>query len=94
MRSGTVRWPGCQRQLMGPWFVSTHGYAPAMAIRLHRLTSCLGAELSDLTPAHLQALCDLRMPEDDLVSKYRPLICMEARATVGMMAPMPAWTGG
>lgn len=35
-----------------------------MAIRLHRLTSRLGAELSDLTPAHLQALCDLRMPED------------------------------
>jgi hypothetical protein len=35
-----------------------------MAVRLHRLTSRLGAELSDLTPAHLQALCDLRLPED------------------------------
>lgn len=35
-----------------------------MAVRLHRLTSRLGAEIGDLTPAHLQALCDLRMPED------------------------------
>ena len=35
-----------------------------MTIRLHRLTSRLGAETGELTPAHLQALCDLRMPED------------------------------
>jgi hypothetical protein len=35
-----------------------------MAIRLHRLTSRLGAEIGDLTPVHLQALCELRMPED------------------------------
>jgi hypothetical protein len=35
-----------------------------MAVRLHRLTSRLGAEIGELTPAHLQALCDLRMPED------------------------------
>ena len=35
-----------------------------MAVRLHRLTFRLGAELTELTPAHLQALCDLRMPED------------------------------
>jgi hypothetical protein len=35
-----------------------------MAVRLHRLTSRLGAEVGELTPAHLQALCDLRMPED------------------------------
>jgi hypothetical protein len=31
---------------------------------LHRLTSRLGAELTELTPAHLQALCDVRMQED------------------------------
>ena len=41
-----------------------HGYDRAMPVRLHRLTSRLGAELAELTPAHLQALCDLRMPED------------------------------
>ncbi len=35
-----------------------------MAIRLHRLASRLGAEISELTPAHLQALCDLHIPED------------------------------
>jgi predicted HTH transcriptional regulator len=35
-----------------------------MAVRLHRLAFRLGAELTELTPAHLQALCDLRMPED------------------------------
>jgi hypothetical protein len=35
-----------------------------MAVRLHRLTSRLGAEVGELTPAHLQALCGLRMPED------------------------------
>ena len=35
-----------------------------MAVRLHRLTFRLGAELTELTSAHLQALCDLRMPED------------------------------
>jgi hypothetical protein len=46
------------------WFVTAYGYAPAVAIRMHRLTSRLGAELADLIPAHLQALCDLRMPED------------------------------
>jgi hypothetical protein len=31
---------------------------------LHRLASRLGGEIGDLTPAHLQALCDLHMPED------------------------------
>jgi len=41
-----------------------HGYDRAMPVRLHRLTSHLGAELAELTPTHLQALCDLRMPED------------------------------
>jgi len=35
-----------------------------MAVRLHRLAFRLGAELTELTPAHLQALCDVRMPED------------------------------
>jgi hypothetical protein len=35
-----------------------------MAIRLHRLTSRLGTVLAELTSAHLQALCDLRLPED------------------------------
>jgi len=35
-----------------------------MAVRLHRLTSRLGAEVGELAPAHLQALCDLCMPED------------------------------
>jgi hypothetical protein len=35
-----------------------------MPVRLHRLTSRLGADLAELTPAHLQVLCDLRMPED------------------------------
>jgi hypothetical protein len=35
-----------------------------MAVRLHRLTSRLGAEIGELTPAHLEALCDLRVPED------------------------------
>jgi hypothetical protein len=35
-----------------------------MVVRLHRLTSRLGAELTDLTPAHLQSLCDLRLSED------------------------------
>lgn len=35
-----------------------------MAVRLHRLTSRLGAELDELAPEHLQALCDLGMPED------------------------------
>lgn len=35
-----------------------------MPVRLHRLTLRLGAELAELTPAHLQALCDLHMPED------------------------------
>ena len=35
-----------------------------MPVRLHRLTSRLGADVAELTPAHLQALCDLRMPED------------------------------
>jgi hypothetical protein len=35
-----------------------------MAIRLHRLASRLGAEIGELTPAHLQALCDLHIPED------------------------------
>jgi hypothetical protein len=35
-----------------------------MAVRLHRLAFRLGADLTELTPAHLQALCDLRMPED------------------------------
>ncbi|WP_194903948.1 AlbA family DNA-binding domain-containing protein [Catenulispora rubra] len=35
-----------------------------MAVRLHRLTSRLGAELDELAPVHLQALCDLGMPED------------------------------
>jgi hypothetical protein len=35
-----------------------------VTVRLHRLTSRLGAEIGELTPAHLQALCDLRMPED------------------------------
>jgi hypothetical protein len=35
-----------------------------MAVRLPRLAFRLGAELTELTPAHLQALCDLRMPED------------------------------
>lgn len=35
-----------------------------MAIRLHRLTSRLDAEIDELTPAHLQALCDLHIPED------------------------------
>ena len=35
-----------------------------MPVRLHRITSRLGAELADLTPAHLQALCDSRIPED------------------------------
>ena len=31
---------------------------------MHRLTARLGAEVADLTPAHLQVLCDIRMPED------------------------------
>ncbi|MGO9506234.1 MAG: helix-turn-helix domain-containing protein [Mycobacterium sp.] len=35
-----------------------------MPVRLHRLTARLGAEVADLTPAHLQVLCDIRMPED------------------------------
>jgi Schlafen, AlbA_2 len=35
-----------------------------MAVRLPRLAFRLGAELTELTPAHLQGLCDLRMPED------------------------------
>lgn len=35
-----------------------------MAVRLSRLAFRLGAELTELTPAHLQTLCDLRMPED------------------------------
>lgn len=35
-----------------------------MAVRLPRLAFRLGAELTELAPAHLQALCDLRMPED------------------------------
>jgi predicted HTH transcriptional regulator len=35
-----------------------------MAVRLHRLALRLGAELTELTPAHLQELCDLGMPED------------------------------
>jgi predicted HTH transcriptional regulator len=35
-----------------------------MPVRLHRLALRLGAELAELTPAHLQALCDLHMPED------------------------------
>ena len=35
-----------------------------MAVRLHRLAFRLGAEPTELTPAHLQALCDLRMAED------------------------------
>lgn len=35
-----------------------------MAVRLPRLTFRLGAELTELTPEHLKALCDLRMPED------------------------------
>ncbi len=39
------------------------GYDRAVPVRLHRLTSRLGTELAELTPVHLQALCDLRMPE-------------------------------
>src|SRR5581483_10052453 len=35
-----------------------------MPIRLHRLTGRLGADVADLTPAHLQTLCELRIPED------------------------------
>jgi hypothetical protein len=35
-----------------------------MAIRSRRLASRLGAEIGELTPAHLQALCDLHIPED------------------------------
>jgi hypothetical protein len=35
-----------------------------MAVRLHRLAFRLGAELTELTPAHLRTLCDLRIPED------------------------------
>jgi hypothetical protein len=43
-----------------------------MAVRLHRLTSRLGAEIGELTPAHLEALCDLHIPEDaDLDFKSR-----------------------
>ena len=43
-----------------------------MAVRLHRLTSRLGAEISELAPAHLEALCDLHIPEDtDLDFKSR-----------------------
>ena len=35
-----------------------------MPVRLHRLTARLGADVAELTPAHLQALCDLGLPED------------------------------
>jgi hypothetical protein len=41
-----------------------HGYDRAMPARLHRLTGRLGAEVAELTPAHLQALCDVRLPEN------------------------------
>jgi hypothetical protein len=44
--------------------VGLRRYAEVMAVRLHRLTSRLGAEVGDLTRTHLQQLCDLRMPED------------------------------
>jgi hypothetical protein len=40
------------------------GYPRVMAVRLHSLALRLGADLAALTSAHLQALCDLRMPED------------------------------
>ena len=43
---------------------AARSYARVMAVRLHRLTFRLGAELTELAPAHLQALCDLGMPED------------------------------
>jgi Putative DNA-binding domain len=35
-----------------------------MAVRLHRLTSRLGADFEALTVAHMQALCENRIPED------------------------------
>ena len=50
-------------EIPAPW-VSVQGYARPMAVRLHRLTSRLGIEPAGLTPVHLQALCDLRTPED------------------------------
>jgi hypothetical protein len=50
-----------------------------MAVRLHRLSSRLGAEIGDLTPVHLQVLCDLHIPEDvDLDFK-----CEDAYTTTG-----------
>lgn len=35
-----------------------------MTVRIHRLTARLGAEADQLTPAHLQQICDMHLPED------------------------------
>jgi hypothetical protein len=61
-----------------------------MAVYLHSLTARLGVEVGDLTPAHLQQLCDLQIPEAmDVVSGAAALALGGTRNLVGSVASPP-----